>query len=156
MDDAVFERIALEIKALQNQGLQCIKEGQWDEAEEYYNRALGVTSALQYHDGMALSFFNLANLEAARGRILEAIAYAAQAKAMHEKAETDPQLSVNLLKRLAKEAMKQGMQQEKQGQLQEALKFYTASIPFAEPKYQQAMIQEVQLIERVMTVDRTE
>ncbi len=155
MDDAVFQRIAMEIKALHNQGLQFMQAGRFAEAEEYYQRALAVTSALHYHDGMAVSFYNLANLEATRGHVLEAIAYGAEAKAMHEKAQTDPQLSLTLLKRLAKQAMKTGVQHEQAGRLQPALDHYLAAIPFAEAKYQEAMLHEVELIERVMTVDRT-
>ena len=149
MDEAIFREIANEIKGLNNQAVKLINKGRFDEAEALCQRALETTKILSYYDGMAMVLFNLANLEAVRDDLLKAITYGALCREMHEKAETDAERCDVLLRKLAKAAMKKGMELEKKGKLSDALEYYYASVPFADEKYRQAMLKEIELIERV-------
>jgi len=149
MDESIFREIANEIKGLNNHAVNLIKEGRLAEAEAYYQKSLELTKVLTYYDGMAKSYFNLANLEGMRGDLFKAITYGTLCREMHEKAGTVTENCDELMKKLAKAAMKQGMELEKKGMLQEAVEYYRAGIPFAEEKYRQAMLKEIELIERV-------
>ena len=151
MDSTFFQEIANEIKGLHNQAARLIQEKKLSEADALYKRALKTTSMLNYHDGMAVCFYNMANLEILRENHVDAITYASLSKEMHEKASTDSDRTDELLKHLAKAAMSKGMKLEKEGALQEATEHYYACMPFAEEKYRMAMIQEIKLIKKVMT-----
>ena len=151
MDEAVFKEIANEIKGLNNQAVNLINQGKLAEAEDICQRALKMTGSLSYYDGMAIFLYNLANLETIRGDLLKALTYGALCKEMHDKAQTAAESCNKLLRKLAKAAMKKGLEHEQNGQLEEALEYYYASIPFAEEKYRQAMEKEIELIERVKT-----
>ena len=149
MDDSIFREIANEIKGLNNHAVKLIKEGKLTEAETYYQKSLELTKMLTYYDGMAKSYFNLANLEAMRGDLFKAITYGTLCREMHEKAGTETENCDEMMKKLAKAAMKEGMELEKKGMLTEAVEYYQAVIPFAEEKYRQAMLKEIELIEKV-------
>ena len=149
MDEAVFKEIANEIKGLNNQAIKLISQGKLSEAENICQRALKMTQTLFYYDGMAMVLYNLANLEALRDDLLKAMTYGTLCREMHEKAQTDAERCEELLKNLAKTAMKKGMELEKNGKLDEALEYYYASVPFSEEKYRKAMLKEIALIERV-------
>ena len=149
MDDAVFQEIANEIKGLNSQAIKLISQGRLAEADNICQRALKMTQSLSYYDGMAMVFYNLANLEALRDDLLKAMTYGVLCREMHEKAQTGAERCDELLRSLAKTAMKKGMELEKNGNLDEALEYYYASVPFSEEKYRQAMLKEIELIERV-------
>jgi len=149
MDNAVFREIADEIKGLSNQAARQIGQGRYDEAEAFYQRALQITNNISYYGGTAMILFNLANLETLRGDLLKAMTYAVLGKDMGEKAQTDTASCDELLERLAKSAMKKGMEHENNGELKEALEYYYASVPFINEKYRQAMQKEIEIIERL-------
>ena len=151
MDDMVFKEIANEIKGLNNQAVRLIGQGDFSNAEALCFRALDITQNITYFDGTAMVFYNLANLETLRGDILKAMAYGALCKEMHEKAQTDATPCEELLARLAKVAIKQGVEYEKQGRLREALECYYASAPFSGEKYRLAMLKEIAMIERLIS-----
>ena len=151
MDSSFFQEIANEIKGLHNQAARLIQEKKLSEADALYQRALKTTSMLGYYDGMAVCFYNMANLEILRDNYVDAITYAGLSKEMHGKASTDSGRTDELLGHLAKATMNKGMQLEKKGALQEAMGHYLASMPYAEEKYQKAMTQEIKLIKKVMT-----
>ena len=151
MDSTFFQEIANEIKGLHNQAARLIQEKKLSEADALYKRALKTTSMLGYYDGMAVCFYNMANLEILRENYVDAMTYAALSKEMHENAKTDSGRTDELLKHLAKATMNKGMKLEKKGALQEAMEHYYACMPFAEEKYRMAMIQEIKLIKKVMT-----
>jgi len=149
MDDAIFEEVANEIKGLNNQTIRLISQGNFDEAEAVCKRALKTAETLSYYDGMAMFFFNLANLEILKDDLLKAMTYGALSMEMHEKAQTDMENCAKLMRNLAKTAMKKGMEHERKGEFKEALEYYYAGVPFSEEKYRQAMLKEIELIERV-------
>lgn len=126
-----------------------IEQGDLIKAEALCKRALEITQKFDYADGMAMVFFNLANLEALRGDLLKAMTYGALCGEMHERAQTDSASCNELLGKLAKAAMKKGMEHERKGELAEALEHYYASVPFSEEKYRNAMLKEIEMIERV-------
>jgi len=156
MDESILREIANEIKGLNNHAVHLIKEGKLTEAEAYYQKSLELTKILTYYDGMAKSYFNLANLEVMKDDLFKAITYGTLCREMHEKAGTETTLCDEMMKKLAKAAMKKGMELEKKGMLQEAVEYYRASIPFAEEKYRRAMLKEIEVIERVMNVKTNE
>jgi len=149
MDEAVFKGIANEIKGLNNQAANLISQGKLNEAEDICQRALKMTGSLSFYEGMAMFLYNLANIETLKNDLLQAITYGALCKEMHEKAQTDAEYCDKLLLKLAKAAMKKGIEHEKNGRLEEALEYYYAGAPFAEEKYRQAMLKEIELIERL-------
>ena len=150
MDEAIFKEIANEIKGLNNQAIKLISQGKLDEAETLCQKALDTTRTFSYYDGMAMCYFNLANLEAIRDDLLKAMAYGVLCGEMHEKAQTDMERHCKLMGNLAMAAMKKGMGFEREGKLKEALEYYFASLPFVEEKYSQAITKEIELIERVL------
>ncbi|GEM_PF-5835777 len=127
-----------------------IQQGRLAEAKTCYEQALAVNTRLSDYAGAAITLFNLANLEAVKENVVEALNYAARAKGMQDKINADPGSCAELLRRLALAAMKQGMAHEKNGELEEALACYRASVPYAGEKNRRAMLQEIELIERVM------
>jgi len=150
MEEAIFMEIANEIKGMNNQAIRLISQGRLAEAESVCQKALAMTKHFAYYDGMAMFFFNLANLEALRDDLLKAMTYGALCREMHEKAQTETARCDELLGSLAKAAMKKGIELEKTGMLKEALDYYYASVPFSEEKYRRAMTKEIELIERVI------
>ncbi|MCL2862771.1 MAG: tetratricopeptide repeat protein [Methanimicrococcus sp.] len=156
MDESILREIANEIKGLNNHAVKLIKEGRLADAETYYQKSLELTRVLTYYDGMAKSYFNLANLEVLKDDLFKAITYGALCREMHEKAKTDTENCDKLLGKLSKAAMKKGMELEKKGMLKEAVEYYQAGIPFAEEKFRQAMQKEIELIERVTNAKNNE
>ncbi|MDR0490904.1 MAG: hypothetical protein LBH28_06640 [Oscillospiraceae bacterium] len=151
MDDAVFKEIANEIKGFNNKAIRLISQGKFDDAEAVCKRGLEMSQTLSYYDGMAMFFFNLANMETVRGDLLKAMTYGALCREMNEKAQTDTESCDKLMKSLAKSAMMRGMEHEKKGELKEALEYYYAGAPFSEEKYRMAMLGEIELIKRVIS-----
>jgi len=149
MDEAIFKEIANELKGLNTQTVNLISQGKLSEAEDICLRALKMTASLSFYEGMAMFFYNLANIETLKNDLLQAITFGALCKEMHEKAQTDAEYCDKLLLKLAKAAMKKGIEHEKNGQLDEALEYYYASVHYVEEKYRQAMLKEIELIERL-------
>jgi len=149
MDESIFREVANEIIGLNNHAVRLIKEGRLSEAETFCQKSLELTKILTYYDGMAKSYFNLANLEVMKNDLFKAITYGTLCREMHEKAGTETASCDELMKKLSKAAMKKGMELEKKGMFKEALEYYQASLPVAEEKYRQAMLKEIELIERV-------
>lgn len=150
MSDAIFMEIANEIKSLNNHAMNLVNEGLFSEAEVYYEKALSLTSYLEYYDGMAMVYYNLANLEILKEDLLKALTYCTLAMEMHEKAETNASMVTEMLGKLAKLAMKKGMDFERKGDLQRALEYYYACVYFIEEKFQEPIQKEIELIEKVI------
>lgn len=149
MSEEIFKEIANEIKRLNHEAVMQIGQGNLENAEILCKRALEITESLLYYDGMAIALYNLANLEAVRGDLPGAISYAGLCRMMHEKAGSDPAQCDEVLAKLAKAAMRKGMEFEKNGEWRQALDHYQAAAPFSEEKYRQAMLKEIEIIRKV-------
>ena len=150
MEDALFMEIANEIKVLNSQAVKLVSQGRLTEAEAICKKGLELTGNLAYYEGMAVFFFNLANLEALRDDLIKAMTYGALCVEIHDKAQTDAESCDALMNSLAKAAMKKGVEHEKKGDLKTALEYYYASLPFLGLKYRQATLKEIELIEKLM------
>lgn len=150
MSETIFLEIANEIKGLNNHAMALVNQGDLIGAEVYYQKALEITKLCQYYDGMAIIYFNLANIEVLKDDLLEAITYSVLAIKMHNKAQSSSDKCDEMLNKLALATMKKGIEYEKKGQLKEALEYYYACLNYIEDNYQQAIQQEIELIKRVM------
>ena len=130
--------------------LQLIEQGKLEEADLCYQKTMEINRLIHYYDGIAVTYFNMANLEAIKGNIIEAVKFASAAVKMKEKVKTGQAPYLNLLQQLVQAAIKEGMVLERKGELTKALSYYKASLPHAEGEYQQALHHEIALIERVI------
>lgn len=151
MEEIIFEEIARELKGLHNTAFRFIDEGKLKEAEDYYTRALNITNYLNFYEGMALAYYNLANLEVLRDNKLLALKKLAIAQELYEQAEVNSDNCELALRKMARSIMDIGIFHEAQGELTKALEYYQACFSYVSENRQKALAYEIDLIKEVIS-----
>gem|GEM_PF-836193 len=151
MEEIIFAEIARELKGLHNTALRFIDEGKLEEAEDYYIRALNITTYLNFYEGMALAYYNLANLEVLRDNKLLALKKLAIAQELYEQAEVESDSCELAIRKMARAIMDIGIVHEAQGELSKALEYYQACFSYVSEDRQQALAYEIDLIKEVIS-----
>lgn len=151
MEETIFAEIARELKALHNTALGLIDQGKLQEAEVYYTRSLNISTYLNYYEGMALAYFNLANLEALRDNKLVALKKLASAQKFYRQAGVKSDSCEKAIKKLACSIMKIGVIHEGKGELSKALEYYQACYSYVSEEHQQVLAYEIDLIKEVIS-----
>lgn len=151
MEEIIFEEIARELKGLHNTALRSIDEGKLEEAEDYYTRALNITTYLNFYEGMALTYYNLANLEVLKDNKLLALKKLALAQDLYEQAKVKSDNCELALRKMARSIMDIGIVHETRGELDKALEYYQACISYVSENLQQALAYEIDLIKEVIS-----
>ncbi|MGM0421240.1 MAG: hypothetical protein ACQEQG_09620 [Bacillota bacterium] len=151
MEGTIFAEISRELKGLHNTAFKLINEGRLNEAEAYYTRILDITSYLHYYEGMALAYYNLANLEILRANELLALKKLVLAQELYQQAGVESDECEESIQRLARKMMEMGIAYEGKGELKKALSFYQACRPYVSKNHQDALCYEIDLLQEVIT-----
>ena len=147
-DKSVFRDIANEIKTLHNSALVYVKNQDYDNAVYLYQKALIISEKMHYYEGVAMSLFNIANVLILINDVNKAIEYAAQSKNFFNKSGVDTTHCDNLLTCLARTLKANGINHEKKGDFKEAIRSFTAALPYADCESRTAMKHEITLLKR--------
>jgi tetratricopeptide (TPR) repeat protein len=146
IDNNVFKEIANEIKALHNSALEYIKKYDYDNAIYLYQKSQIISEKMNYFEGVAMSLFNIANVLILANDAFQAIEYAARSKKLFNKSGADTAHCDNLLSSLAGTLKAIGINHEKKGEFKEAIRCYTAALPYADRESKIAMKHEIELL----------
>lgn len=146
INDDTFREIANEIKSMHNGALVLLKKEDYNGAISLYQRALVITEKLCYEEGAAMSLFNIANVLVLLNDPLQAISYGEQAREKLEMSQVDGTHCDVFLSQLADKLKGQGIQYEKQGDFNDAIRCYSAALPYADSTNRSAMEHEIRLL----------
>ncbi len=112
---------------------------------------LDITTYLNYYEGMALAYYNLANLEVLKDNQLIALKKLVMAQELYEQAEVESDNCKLALKKLAQTIMHIGMIHEGRGELSKSLEYYQACFSYVSENYQKVLAYEIDLIKEVIS-----
>lgn len=147
MENNIFKEIARELKTLHNTAVQYIKLGKLDDAKKLYQRAASISHLTSYPEGVAMSMFSLSNLESLRQDYEMALDYAVLSMD-HYSEESDKENVKRLINKLSLQLVKEGIDLEGKGQLEEALYLFLQALPYLRGKRKEAVEFEVDLLRR--------
>lgn len=145
-DDAIFQEIATEIKAVHNGAMEAIKKKDYDAAIKFYKKGLLITEKIGYDEGCFELYFNMANCCLLMENLLEAQSHAVSA--LNTKTGQTSSNCKALLSSLAEGLKKRGIALEKNGKFHEAIKYYEAAIPYSSEKNRKMMEHEIELLKK--------
>lgn len=148
MDKQIFEEIARELKMLNNKAVELIKSKKFNEAKNMYEIASNLSDLVGYKQGVGMSAYSVANLEIVRGDYIVALHYAELAYENYTDFLDKERVS-NMKKKLALQLVKDGIKQEKQGSIDDALKLFNYALPYLNEKRRDIVLCEIDLLRKV-------
>ncbi len=150
MDKKIFEEIARELKMLNNEAVELIKMKKFEEAKKMYQIASNISDLVGYKQGVAMSAYSMANIEIIKKDHISALHYAELAYANHSELIDKEEVS-SLIKKLALQLVRDGMEQEKERNIDGALKFFNYALPHLNEKRKEVVLYEMNMLRRMKT-----
>jgi tetratricopeptide (TPR) repeat protein len=150
MDEHVIMEVANEIKTLHMSASEFIQKNDYENAAIQYRKALNITEKSKYFEGSAKTLLNMSNLSAMVGDVLEALNNAADANDMFRKAGKVSSECKSILEDMTQRCIQKGIENEKEGNLKEAILHYKTSIPFSNDSDKRAMTHEIKVLRGIM------
>ncbi len=150
MDKKIFEEIARELKMLNNEAVELIKIKKYEEAKKMYQIASNISELVGYKQGVGMSAYSLANIEIIKKDHIAALHYTELAYANYSEL-VDKEEASSLIKKLALQLVRDGIEQEKQRNIDEALKFFNYALPHLNKKRKEVILYEITMLRRMKT-----
>lgn len=143
----IAKHITEMIKAQYNLAAGAITRGDYQAAQEAYEQAGYVSHLVKYDQGVAMAFLSLANLCLLRADDESAWNYALSARAYDDTSATGEQAQ-KLLQSMALTLLKQAIELERSGRLEEALTIFIKIQPQLNPKRAELVAAEIETLRR--------
>lgn len=150
MEEAIFMEVANEIKGLHNSAISYIKEANYQQARAQYEKAITITDKIFYHEGKAMTLFNMANLALLQKDYCQALVCAEQARVLFLQQQKEAAQCEELGVAVMPVVKQQAIELERKGRFKEAVLHFVACLPFAEQSVKQAMEHEIKLLEKII------